>query len=82
VEAEPPDDLQGWVLRPLCEGDSREQLYSQGITDQRLRRSKPVQWAWLDLNQRPHPYQRSTAKRCAIRPFRSSRHSMSGTGMG
>jgi len=22
----------------------------------------PIWWAWLDLNQRPHPYQRSTAK--------------------
>jgi hypothetical protein len=24
-----------------------------------------VWWAWLDLNQRPHPYQVSRAKRCA-----------------
>jgi hypothetical protein len=22
----------------------------------------PVRWAWLDLNQRPHPYQVSRAK--------------------
>jgi hypothetical protein len=22
----------------------------------------PVSWAWLDLNQRPHPYQKSTAE--------------------
>ena len=26
-------------------------------TDERFRRSRPVWWAWLDLNQRPHPYQ-------------------------
>jgi hypothetical protein len=26
-------------------------------------------WAWLDLNQRPHPYQVSRAKRCADRRF-------------
>jgi hypothetical protein len=24
-------------------------------TDERFRSSKPVSWAWLDLNQRPHP---------------------------
>jgi len=23
-------------------------------------------WAWLDLNQRPHPYQRSTEKRAML----------------
>ena len=27
-------------------------------------------WACQDLNQRPHPYQRSTVERCANRPFR------------
>ena len=26
-------------------------------TEERSRRSSGVQWAWLDLNQRPHPYQ-------------------------
>src|SRR5512132_1388329 len=26
-------------------------------------------WAWLDLNQRPHPYQQSRAERCAARRF-------------
>jgi hypothetical protein len=28
-----------------------------------------VWWAWLDLNQRPHPYQQSRAHRCADRRF-------------
>jgi hypothetical protein len=32
-----------------------------------LPRSKVVQWAWLDLNQRPHPYQQSRAYRHADR---------------
>jgi hypothetical protein len=32
----------------------------------------PVLWAWLDLNQRPHPNQRSTAERRANQPFRWS----------
>ena len=27
------------------------------IADERSCRSTPVSWAWLDLNQRPHPYQ-------------------------
>jgi Phage integrase family len=30
-------------------------------------------WACQDLNLGPHPYQRWTAERCAIRPFRRSR---------
>jgi hypothetical protein len=39
-------------------------------------------WACQDLNLGPHPYQGSTAERRASRPFRSSRWSMNGTGMG
>jgi hypothetical protein len=42
----------------------------------------PVLWSWLDLNQRPHPYQRWTAERCAKQPFRWSRDTVSATGMG
>jgi hypothetical protein len=42
----------------------------------------PVWWAWLDLNQRPHPYQRSTAERCAIPHPRRSRRSVNATRMG
>jgi hypothetical protein len=37
---------------------------------------------WLDLNQRPHPYQRSTAERRAIQRLRWSCDSVSATGMG
>jgi hypothetical protein len=33
----------------------------------RFRSATPVLWAWLDLNQRPHPYQVSRAQRCADR---------------
>jgi hypothetical protein len=36
-----------------------------------FRWSKPW-WAWLDLNQRPHPYQLNAGNRCAHRPFRRS----------
>ena len=39
-----------------------------------------VFWAWLDLNQRPHPYQGSRAKRCAERPFPRSLASVRGEG--
>jgi hypothetical protein len=41
----------------------------EGITGDRSHRSTPVLWAWLDLNQRPHPYQQSGAHRCADRRF-------------
>jgi hypothetical protein len=42
----------------------------------------PVKWAWLDLNQQAHPYQRWTAERCAIQRLRWSCDSVSPTGMG
>ena len=41
----------------------------EGTTGERSRRSIPVLWAWLDLNQRPHPYQQSRAERHADRCF-------------
>src|SRR5512132_1633549 len=47
--------MQGCVLRPLCAGDPPEQLRVKGTPLACLPRSKVVQWAWLDLNQRPHP---------------------------
>jgi hypothetical protein len=50
--------------------------------DQRKRWSRARLWAWLDLNQRPHPYQRSTAERRANQPLRWSRYSVSPTRMG
>ena len=37
-------------------------------TEERSRSSSGVWWAWLDLNQRPHPYQLNAANRCAA-PF-------------
>jgi hypothetical protein len=40
-----------------------------------------VLWAWLDLNQRPHPYQVSRAQRCADRRFPRSPLSVRGEGM-
>jgi hypothetical protein len=49
---------------------------------QRFRWSRADLWAWLDLNQRPHPYQRWTAERCAKQHFRWSRDTVSATGMG
>ena len=35
--------------------DAHKQLRAKESTDERSRRSEPVWWAWLDLNQRPHP---------------------------
>jgi hypothetical protein len=45
--------------RPLCADDGRQWPRSKETTIECLRRSKAVLWAWLDLNQRPHPYQGS-----------------------
>ena len=50
-------------------------------TEERFRSSNPVWWAWLDLNQRPHPYQVSRAQRCADRRFPRSLPSVRGDGM-
>jgi hypothetical protein len=43
--------------------------------------SGAVLWAWLDLNQRPYPYQRSTAERRAMTHLRRSRRSVNATRM-
>ena len=59
-------------------GSSRDRTSQRG---KRLRSSTGVQWAWLDLNQRPHPYQVSRAKRCADRRFPRSLRSVRGQGM-
>jgi hypothetical protein len=50
-------------------------------SDQRFRWSEAGLWAWLDLNQRPHPYQVSRAQRCADRRFPRSPVSVRGEGM-
>jgi hypothetical protein len=36
------------------------------IADEQSRRSMPVRWAWLDLNQRPHPKRKSPAYQRAL----------------
>jgi hypothetical protein len=40
-----------------------------------------VLWAWLDLNQRPHPYQLNAGNRCADRPFPRSCSTVRAEGM-
>ena len=50
--------VQGCVLEPLCARDAPKQPRPKATTDERSRRSTPVSWAWLDLNQRPHPERR------------------------
>jgi hypothetical protein len=64
------------VRRRLTEATTIE-----GTTGERSRRSTPVLWAWLDLNQRPHPYQLNAGNRCAHRPFRRSRPTVRAEGM-
>jgi hypothetical protein len=39
---------------------------------------RPFPWAWLDLNQRPHPYQQSRAERYAASRFCRSRATVGG----
>jgi hypothetical protein len=46
--------------------------------DQRLHCSEADLWAWLDLNQRPHPYQQNAGNRCANRHSRRSRSTVEG----
>jgi hypothetical protein len=62
-------------------GDSLQRPRSKEPTDERFRRSTAVWWAWLDLNQRPHPYQVSRAQRCADRCFPRSPPSVRAEGM-
>jgi hypothetical protein len=62
-------------------GDSLQRPRSKEPTDERFRRSTAVWWAWLDLNQRPHPYQVSRAQRCADRRFPRSPPSVRAEGM-
>jgi hypothetical protein len=47
----------------------RDKRRSTEPIDQRIRWSNRILWAWLDLNQRPHPYQQSRAYRCATLHF-------------
>jgi hypothetical protein len=66
------DGHAGCVLRPLCQTTHGTDRDHEVTTEKRSRRSNPVWWAWLDLSQRPHPYQQSRAHRYAtLRSFRS-----------
>jgi hypothetical protein len=47
-------------------------------TNERPRRSNATYWAWLDLNQRPHPHQPSRVQRCVDRRFPRSIASVRG----
>src|SRR5215211_8005006 len=61
--------------------DASKPVRTRKVGDQHFYCLEPFWWAWLDLNQRPHPYQVSRAKRCADRPFPRSRTSVGGAGM-
>ena len=67
-EAVPPLSCAGIRSQTAVRRQRTEQPRSNRTTNERFRRLEPLQWAWLDLNQRPHPYQGSRAKRCAVRP--------------
>ena len=54
---------------------------SKAAPDERFPRSIRVWWAWLDLNQRPHPYQQSGVKRHADQRFPRSLANVRGEGM-
>jgi hypothetical protein len=61
-------------------------LSTRTCWSKRCRGSEAISWAWPDLNQRPHPYKRSTAARHADqrfppghrRPYRAKRCVLSG----
>ena len=63
----PGNSGRGGVLKPLCTRISQKHPPSKETTGKHSRSSKPVWWACQDLNQRPHPYQVSSAKRFAER---------------
>jgi len=51
----PRTAVQGDAFRDRCAQASRKQPPLKETTGERSHRSAPVWWAWLDLNQRPHP---------------------------
>jgi hypothetical protein len=61
--------------------DASDEAATRKRSNQRSRWSRAGLWAWLDLNQRPHPYQVSRAQRCADGRFPRSRTSVRGEGM-
>ena len=60
--------MQGCVLSPLRRRPAESAAMNE-TAEERFRSSNPVWWAWLDLNQRPHPYPQSRAYRCATLRF-------------
>jgi hypothetical protein len=47
-----------YAFKHCCaQATRRSNRQPKETTDERFRRSMPIRWAWLDLNQRPHPYQ-------------------------
>jgi hypothetical protein len=75
------DSGDGAPTRPHPKWDASNLGWGRKRSDQRLRWSWADLWAWLDLNQRPHPYQVSRAKRCAQGRFPRSPASVKGEGM-
>jgi hypothetical protein len=52
--------MAGWRRRDAfkyryAEGDAQKQPPMKETANEHFPSSKPLQWAWLDLNQRPHP---------------------------
>jgi hypothetical protein len=75
------DSGDGAPTRPHPKWDASNLGWGRKRSDQRLRWSWADLWAWLDLNQRPHPHQVSRAKRCAQGRFPRSPASVKGEGM-
>ena len=48
---------EGNAFLTAVAGDTQENLRADATAWSHSRRPKPVSWAWLDLNQRPHPSQ-------------------------
>jgi hypothetical protein len=60
-----PGEEREWSQTSSLNGMHPSGLVSERGATQHLCWSEAVSWAWEDLNLRPHPYQRSTAKRHA-----------------
>ena len=58
--------------------DKWSDRHGRMATGKRFRWSGADLWAWLDLNQRPHPYQQNARNRCAKRRSRRSRSTVEG----
>ena len=58
--------------------DASDEAATRKRSNQRSRWSRAGLWAWLDLNQRPHPYQQSSAYRCATLRFCRSQRTVRG----